>query len=160
MRRKNQEVTDKSIIEEILTKSDFCRIAINDNEYPYLVPLNYGYRDNTLYFHSAAIGKKVDLIKKNNKVGFEIEYSAKTIPHEQPAKWSTKYLSMIGYGEVEIITDGIEKKKGLDIIMSHYSDSINNEYEDSQVNNLVILKLKITGLTVKRSSNWNDLSVC
>jgi len=155
MRRINQEVTDRDIIENILSKSEFCRIAISDDEHPYIVPLNYGYLDNALYFHSAAIGKKIDLIKKNNKVGFEIEFSAQTIQNEQSCKWSTKYLSVIGSGEVEIITDAAEKIKGLNIIMNHYGNTTGNDYNESQMNNLVILKLNIKELTAKRSSNWD-----
>ena len=156
MRRKDKEVLDEKIINEILTKSEFCRIAINDYEYPYLVPLNYGYCDNALYFHSAAEGKKIELLKKNNKVCFEIEHTAKTILNETPGKSTTKYLTVIGYGEIEIITDTNEKIKGLDIIMSHYSNNGNNEYNQGQVNNLVILKLNINSLTAKRSGNWDQ----
>ena len=156
MRRKDKEVTDKKVIEEILTKSEFCRIAMHDDEYPYIVPLNYGYRDNTLYFHSAAEGKKIELLKMNNKVCFEIEHTAKTILNEQPAKSTTKYLTVIGFGEVEIITDTVEKKKGLDIIMSHYGNNGNNVYNQSQLNSLVILKLTINSITAKRSGNWEE----
>jgi hypothetical protein len=49
--------------------------------------------------------------------------------------------------------DTVDKKKGLDIIMSHNGKKTDNEYDDSQINNLVILKLTITGLTAKRSGD-------
>jgi nitroimidazol reductase NimA-like FMN-containing flavoprotein (pyridoxamine 5'-phosphate oxidase superfamily) len=153
MRRQEKEVTDKQVIEDILTKSEICRIAIHDAEFPYLVPLNYGYCNNTLYFHSAAAGKKLDLIRRNNKVCFEIEYSSRVIQHEESCKWTTNYLSLIGFGEIEIMDDTVDKKKGLDIIMSHNGKKTDNEYDDSQINNLVILKLTITGLTAKRSGD-------
>jgi hypothetical protein len=154
MRIKEQELTDKKIIQEILAKSEFCRIAINDDEFPYIVPLNYGYSDNILYFHSAATGKKIDLIRINNKVCFEIEYSSQVIQHEQPCKWATKYLSIIGFGEIEIIDGNTEKKRGLDIIMNHYGKVTDNQYTEAQVNKLVIFKLTIMNLTAKRSGNW------
>ena len=157
MRRKEQEVTDKSIIQKILTGSDICRIAINGEVYPYIVPMNFGYSDNALYFHSAAAGEKMDLIRKNNKVCFEIEYAGDVIRNEDPCKWATRYLSVIGCGEIEIITDTNDKKRGLDIIMNHYGKTTGNEYNNSQVNNLLILKLTINDLTAKRSGNWVDL---
>ena len=69
MRRKDRQITDKDIINEILLKSDIARIALFDNEYPYIIPMNYGYKDNALYFHCAPEGKKLDLIKRNNNVG-------------------------------------------------------------------------------------------
>jgi nitroimidazol reductase NimA-like FMN-containing flavoprotein (pyridoxamine 5'-phosphate oxidase superfamily) len=154
MRRKDKEVTDKKIIDKILNESEFCRVAIHDDEYPYLVPLNYGYSDNTLYFHSAAEGKKIELLKNNNKVCFEIEHAAKTMLDEQPGKSTTKYLTVIGYGEIEIITDTDKKIKGLDIIMNHYGSTTASEYDESQLNRIVILKLTINKITAKRSGNW------
>lgn len=157
MRRKDKEVTDKKIIDKILSESEFCRIAIHDDEYPYLVPLNYGLKDNALYFHSAAEGKKIDLLKKNSKVCFEIEHTAETVLGEQPGKSTTKYLTVIGFGNIEFITDAEEKKKGLDIIMSHYGRTENNEYNESHVKSVVILKLTIAEITAKKSGNWDRL---
>ena len=49
MRRKEREITDQQIIQEIIQKSSICRIALNDGNVPYIVPLNYGYSDNALY---------------------------------------------------------------------------------------------------------------
>jgi nitroimidazol reductase NimA-like FMN-containing flavoprotein (pyridoxamine 5'-phosphate oxidase superfamily) len=158
MRRKDREVTDKIVIEEILAKSEICRIAIQDNGYPYIVPLNYGYCDNALYFHCAKEGKKIDLIRLNNKVGFEIENFSRINKSEQPCKWSMHYLSLIGTGEIEIIEDTADKKKGLDIIMNHYGKTTANEYVESHVNNIVILKLNIKELTAKGNGVREELS--
>jgi len=155
MRRKDQEITDKIVIEEILSKSEVCRIAMIDNDQPYIVPLNYGYYNNALYIHSAPRGKKIDLLKRNNKVCFEIEYFSKIVKHELACDWSTKYRSVIGYGDVEIITDFEEKKKGLDIIMAHYGKPGNNVYKDKQVDFIVILKLNIKQITGRQLGNWD-----
>ena len=156
MRKKNQEIKDKKIINEILTKSEICRVAMIDNGKPYIVPLNYGYKDNCIYIHSASKGKKIDLLRKNNKVCFEIEQTAELVKHDKPCKWATKYRSLIGYADAEIITDFEQKKKALDIIMSHYGENSDPDYEEKQVESMVIIKLKITQLTGKQSSNWND----
>ena len=75
MRRNDKKIEDESIIIEILTKSLVCRVGLFDDEYPYVVPMNFGYNGNSLYFHSATKGKKLDLIRRNNKVSFEIEQS-------------------------------------------------------------------------------------
>jgi len=155
MRKNNQEIKDKKIIEEILAKSDICRIAMMDNDKPYILPFNYGYRDNCIYIHSAPEGKKIDLLGANNKVCFEIEQIAEIVKHDKPCKWATKYRSVVGYGVVEIITDHKQKKQGLDIIMSHYGESEKINYEDKHVKSMVIIKLTITKLTGKQSSNFN-----
>jgi hypothetical protein len=158
MLRKDKEITDKKIIDEILNKSQICRIAFFDVEFPYIVPFNYGYLDNALYFHSAANGKKIDLIRKNNKVCFEIEYFSQITVHELPCEWTTKYRSVIGSGNIDIITGFEEKKKGLDIIMAHYGSIKNNVYNTNNIDNIVILKLNITGLSAKQSGNWDNES--
>ena len=70
MRRKDKEITDEKVINEILEKAKVCRLALFDKDYPYIVPMNYGYKDNALFFHVAKEGKKIDLIKRNNNVRF------------------------------------------------------------------------------------------
>jgi nitroimidazol reductase NimA-like FMN-containing flavoprotein (pyridoxamine 5'-phosphate oxidase superfamily) len=81
-----------------------------DNDIPYIVPLNYGYFENAIYFHSAPLGRKIDILKRNNKVCFEIEYASELIKRELACDWGTKYRSLIAYGTIEIISD-FEKKK-------------------------------------------------
>lgn len=154
MRKTNQEITDKSVIEEILSKSEICRIAMIDNDLPDILPFNYGYKDNCIYIHSAPEGKKIDLLKKKNTVCFEIEQIAKIIKHNKACKWATTYRSVVGYGDVEIITDYDKKKQGLEIIMTHYGAPDNLEFELKQVESIVILKITISKVTGKQSSNW------
>ncbi len=154
MRRKDKLVTDDIIIHEILTKSNVCRIALNDGEYPCIVPLNYGYRDNTLYIHSAPAGKKIGLIRKNNSVSFEIEYFTEIEKHEKSCKWTTKYRSIIGNGKIEIVEDIEGIKSGLDVIMEHHG-KFDNTYDEKYLKNMVILKLSIKNLTAKQSGNWD-----
>ena len=156
MRKINQEIKDKKIIEEILKESAICRIAMIDNDKPYILPFNYGYKDNCIYIHSAPEGKKIELLKKNSKVCFEIEQVAKIMKHDKACKWATIYRSVIGYGEVEIITEYNQKRQGLDIIMSHYNAHELTNYEEKQIESIIILKLKISQLTGKQSGNWNQ----
>ena len=155
MRRKQNEITDKDIIDDILSKSEICRIAIMDGDRPYIVPLNYGYYDNVLYFHSAPLGKKIDLIKINNKVCFEIEYFVEIIKGDLPCDWGAKYRSVIGYGTIEFVTDFEKKKAGLDILMRQYGKKDHNVYKDKEVEFIVILKLKIDEITGKQLGNWD-----
>ncbi len=153
MRRKDREITDKNIIDEILRKSEICRVAFFDDEFPYVVPLNYGYSQNALYFHTATKGKKLNLIAKNNKVAFVIEYFSEILKYQQSCDWTTRYRSLMGVGTIEVITDFEVKKKGLDILMTHYGKT-DNIYVDKHVNNIVILKLTISDLSAKQAGDW------
>ena len=77
MRRHDREITEKEEMIEILNKCSVCRLAFNDIDYPYIVPLNYGVEvtaeEVVLYFHSAKTGTKHDLIKRDNRVSFEVD---------------------------------------------------------------------------------------
>lgn len=157
MRKANQEIKEKSVLEEILKQPQICRLGITDNAEPYILPFNYGYNDNCIYIHSAPEGKKINLLKNNPKVCFEIEQENKLIKGDIACKWSTLYRSIVGYGTVEIVTDFKEKTRGLEIIMKQHGAMGDLVFEKKEVDFIVILKLTITSITGKQSGNWNKL---
>ncbi|MFP4060745.1 MAG: pyridoxamine 5'-phosphate oxidase family protein [Bacteroidales bacterium] len=156
MIKANQEISDKKIVEDILQNSKIIRLAIYDDNVPYIVPFNYGYKENCIYIHSAPVGKKIDLLKKNNRVGFEIEHTARIIEKELACKWSTLYRSIIGQGWVEILVEHGQKVAGLDIIMKHNGFLGKTVYGQKPLDSMVILKLTIENLTAKQSGNWES----
>jgi hypothetical protein len=156
MRRKDKEITDRRIIDELLTTARVCRIALVDDGEPYIVPVNFGYRNNALYVHSAATGRKMDILRRNNRVCFEIESPAAVIQHPEPCHWGTRARSLIGYGRVEIITDREQKRIGLDIIMAHHGKTDANVYDERQLTALVILKLTIESVAGKQLGKWEE----
>jgi uncharacterized protein len=74
MRRAEKEITNRGEIDSILSKATVCRIGFYDQRTPYIVPMNFGYSDNCLYLHSAPQGKKIELLKRNPLVCFEVEH--------------------------------------------------------------------------------------
>lgn len=123
MRQKNREIKDINKIEEVIDACEVCRIAINGEEYPYIVPLNFGYEmgeNLVLYFHSALEGMKIDLIKKNNKVSFEMDTAHELYSEESRGYCTFRYKSVIGTGEIYFIEDEEEKEYALQTIMDHY----------------------------------------
>ncbi len=155
MRKTNQEISDKSILEDILKQSGICRIAMIDSELPYILPFNYGYENNYIYIHSAPKGKKIDLLRKNPRVCFEIEQHVEIVINEKACKWATTYRSIVGYGTVSILTDFLQKQKGLEIIMRHNGAPASISFDKKQVDSVVVLQLSIDKLTGKQSGNWN-----
>jgi nitroimidazol reductase NimA-like FMN-containing flavoprotein (pyridoxamine 5'-phosphate oxidase superfamily) len=154
MRRQEKEILDKDIIERILKESDICRIAMIDGSEPYIVPLNYGYVDGVIYIHSAPEGRKISILSANNRVCFEIEYAQKVVKKKEPCNWTTKYRSVIGYGNIEIVSDTENKKKGLNIIMRKYGYKGKSDYNEGLLNWVILLKLKIEKVTGKQSGDW------
>ena len=89
MRKKDREITDLNEILAVMDKCSVCRVALFDAEYPYIVPLNFGFQADggriALYFHCAGAGKKLDLLRRCNKVGFELDIPQRLIVGERPA---------------------------------------------------------------------------
>lgn len=154
MRRSDKQVDDQNIIREILQKGNVCRIAFSVENIPYIVPVNYGYLNNRLYIHSSPKGQKIELIKQNKHICFEIECPYEIIRGELPCDWTTKYRSIIGRGIISIISETEEKKSGMDIIMRAHGGQGALTYQDRLINRMVILQIEITELSAKQSGNW------
>lgn len=151
MRRNDKEIRDEDTIKSIIKRATVCRLGLSENNVPYIVPLNFGYKDNFLYFHSAREGKKIDMIRSNNDVCFEIDSDNEIVEGEKACGWSMKYYSIIGFGKAFLVEDFEEKRKALDVIMGHYSGESSFEYPEEAVNNTSIIKVKIERMTGKKS---------
>jgi len=152
MRKVKQEITDPSEIEEILQSAEVCRLAMSHNGIPYIVPLNYGYEEGTLYFHCAATGLKIDILRENDLVCFEVESHVKLITSEIPCDWSQYYRSVIGWGKAELITDPDERRKALVILMNHYEER-DWEIPEAKIDRTMVIRVRIDHMTGKRDGN-------
>ena len=150
MRRKENEITDKTAMESIILGSSVCRLAFSEEDRPYIVPLCFGYEDDTLYFHSAREGRKLDILRKNNKVCFEFDIDHEIVEADDACAWGMKFQSVIGFGRGLIIDDIESKHKALNIIMQHYSRN-SYEYPDKAVKKIIIIKVEIEHMTGKQS---------
>jgi nitroimidazol reductase NimA-like FMN-containing flavoprotein (pyridoxamine 5'-phosphate oxidase superfamily) len=154
MRRKDKQVSDPAIIGALFSAGKVCRIAMVDNGEPYVVPVNYGYLDNTLFIHSAAAGRKLDILKRHSRVCFEIESPVEIIEHAEPCHWDARARSLVGYAVASIVTDLPGKRHGLDVIMRHYGKRDANAYDQKQLEAVVILKVAIESVTCKQVGEW------
>ena len=153
MRRDDRIISDNAQIEAIIRKSDVCRIALADNNVPYIVTMNFGYSGGEhpcLYFHCASEGKKIDMIKKNNYVCFQMDTDHEITRGEKGCDWGMKFSSVVGYGRITIITEKNLKIKALDSLMAQYSKRTDFSYDEKNLEGILILKLDIEELTGKK----------
>lgn len=151
MRKKEYEITDFSEIEEILNRAGVCRLGLADGAAPYIVPMNFGYRDRALYFHTGHAGKKIDILRKNPSVCFEVEIDAAVIPSDTACGWGMAYRSVVGTGTARFIGDAAGKKEALDIIMAHYDNSREWEYREASFEKACIIKVIIESVTGRKA---------
>ena len=124
MRRSDKEITKIEEILDVIERCDTCVIALNDEDgFPYAVPLNFGYTHDdgvtTLYFHCAPEGKKLDLIRRDARAGFEMACSCQLVPRDSEGDCTMAYESVMGRGIIEFVSDE-EKVASLGILMRHY----------------------------------------
>lgn len=123
MRRNDREIKEFENIVSVMEKCDVCRLAFNTEDYPYILPLNFGMEIEdgkvTLYFHGANEGRKYELMAKDNRVCFEMDCSHRLVTEEESGNCTMEYESVIGQGLAEIVPDE-EKYNALCILMKHY----------------------------------------
>ena len=159
MRRKDREVTDINGIEQILLQCKTCHVAMVDNGEPYVVPLSYGYKilDGNvleLHFHSAPEGRKIDVLKRNNKVCFEMAYEGEPIHSEIPCNSGYYYASVIGFGEVMFIENADEKCAALSAMFKHQAGK-DVAFTIEQAENVCVFKIISTNFTGKKKPRLN-----
>ena len=150
MRRAEREIKDSSTVEEILRRATVCRLAVCDGNIPYVVPLNFGYENDRLYFHSAPEGRKIEIIKANPNVCFEVDVDQELVAGEIPCGWAVRYRSAIGFGKARLLGEVAEKKRALDVILGHYAQGP-FEYSEGAIDQVAVVEVEIESLTGKQS---------
>jgi len=145
-----QPCTDLEKIEALIHKAMVCRLGINNGKTPYVVPLCFGYRDNTLYFHSGPGGEKLNLLKTDQNVCFEFDRITEVIEDTSPCSWDVNYQSVIGYGKATFIEDTEEKMAALEVIISQYTDG-QLKIEEARAKATVVFQVAIDNMTFKQN---------
>ena len=123
MRRKEREITDRGEIDAILRSAKVMHVALADNNIPFLVPVFFGYDGTSLYFHSAPTGTKMEILKRNNRVCFEVSLDQGVIESEKACDFEAKHRTVIGFGRAVLVDDEEAKIKALDLIVEKLADT-------------------------------------
>jgi len=147
LRRKDRKLNTEQAY-DILLKGDYGTLStISINGYPYGVPLDYVYINDAIYFHSAIVGHKLENILRNNKVTFSVVENYEHLPE----KFSTRYKSVIVFGEAQEV-EGEEKYQALLALIKKYAPNnlINGmKYIEKYIDQTKVLKIIIQHLTGK-----------
>ena len=150
MRRKAREVADFEEQLAIIKKCDVCRIALNDEDgFPYIVPMNFGMdvQDGQLYlyFHCATEGKKLDLIRKDNRAFFEMDCGHQLILNQERMSCTMTYESVMGKGTLEFVAEE-EKHDALKILMGQYHAE-DFPFNTAMIPVTTVLRMTVTEMT-------------
>jgi len=161
MRRHDRAITDREEIDAILLRETVCRVAFAVDGEPYIVPLSYGYspQRGSLYFHTAREGRKIDCIRANPRVCFEVEGPAVVKPAtDQACSWGLRFESVIGYGTLVELTSDSNRAEALRVFMLHQSGQtdVDWSYAANILANTRVWKLDIEEVAGKRSASSAD----
>jgi len=155
MRKKDREITDKSILHELLKRARICRLGLFDGEWPYVVPVNFAYADGCIYVHSAPKGRKMDILREHPRVCFEVDTEVELMAGERPCDYTTKYKSVIGTGLAVLLTDADEKLKALGILMRHHGAPAEG-FRPEVLPVTAVIRIDISSMTGKANPPYKD----
>jgi uncharacterized protein len=150
MRKKEKEIRSQDEIERIIKEAHICRLGLSDKGDPYIVPVCFGFKNNKIYIHSAPEGRKLDILRENPRVCFEIEVDVHLKEAPDACGWNIAYKCVMGAGTAVIVCDDMEKRRALSVIMKQYSRK-ENSFEDIDLTSMAIIRIDIQWMTGKAS---------
>ena len=145
-------VTAPHQILHILDTGKVLHLGLAVNNEPYVVPMNYGYcLENgklVLYLHSAVRGKKLDMIRANPRVFFEIDCDLMPFEGRVPCQYGLVYSSLMGRGTAVLVDDVEEKKQAMSILMKTQTGK-DFTFEDRLVTIVSVIRIDVEENTAK-----------
>jgi len=122
MRRSDKEITDLATIQGIVHACQICRLGLAVDGEPYVVPISFGFDGESVFFHTAKQGKKIDMMIANPRACVQFEREVELVTDDDDAcAWTFTFESVIGFGSIIELDDEVQKNRGLNQIMKHYS---------------------------------------
>lgn len=153
MRRKDREVTDETRIDQVIATCHCCRLGFCDDGEVYIVPLNFGYVKEdgrrVFYFHGAREGRKLTLIERTHRAGFEMDTNYQLKEGDNACQYSASFLSVIGNGTVEVVETDEEKLTGLQTIMAHNTGKQDWSFSPDMVKAVCVFRLVVEMISCK-----------
>ena len=152
MTKRELQITDPAQICEILDKGKVLHLGLAVDNEPYVVPMNYGYtmKDGklTLYLHSALRGKKLDMIRANPRVFFEIDCDLMPFEGQVPCQYGLAYSSLMGRGTARIIEDVEEKMQAMTLLMKTQTEK-DFTFNERLVSIVAVIRIDAAEFTAK-----------
>ena len=152
MTKRERQVTDETQIRHILDTAKVLHLGLAVNDEPYVVPMNYGYTMEegrlVLYMHSALRGKKLDMMRANPRVFFEMDCDLAPFEGEKPCQYGLVYSSVMGRGTACIVEDVEEKIKAMKLLMKTQTRK-DFEFNDRLVSIVAVIRIDVEEYTAK-----------
>ncbi len=149
MRRKDREITHRAELLRVLAEARVCRLAMSDGDRPYLVPLTFALDGGDLVLHSARAGRKLDILRRNPAVCFEVEEGVEVNVGPSPCETGMRFRTVIGHGVAEFVEDGAERARLLALFGPRYG-APDRPLPPNEAERTAVLRIRVRELTGKR----------
>ncbi|WP_242347398.1 pyridoxamine 5'-phosphate oxidase family protein [Mucispirillum schaedleri] len=146
MSKKERIVTDYNIKTATLKSMDVIRLGLVDNGISYIVPVNFAYYNNAIYFHTGLNGRKIPLLKKAEKISFQADRFDSLKTHDTACGHSSYFASIHGEGIPVFLESKEDKYFGLDLLMEKYTGKKWNDFPEKILNVTNVIRIDITKL--------------
>ena len=152
MTKREFRITDENQIRHILDTAKVLHLGLAVENEPYVVPMNYGYAMEdgklVLYLHSAVQGKKLDMMRENPRVFFELDCDLSPFEGEKPCQYGLVYSSVMGRGTASIVEDVEEKITAMKMLMKTQTQK-DFEFNDRLVSIVAVIRIDVEEYTAK-----------
>ena len=153
MRRNEREIHDPQLVAALLCQAEYIHLGLWDGTSPYVVPVNFGYHDGAVYFHCAPEGKKIDCLRRCDRVGFTAVLHYDLVRAVKPCNYTAHYKSVMGQGRAVFLEDPAEKVAGLNTIMRYYRGP-EVAVSETALARMEVIRIDVTTLTGKANPPW------
>jgi hypothetical protein len=153
MRVAKKEISDKKTVEKLLAQCAVGRLGTVGSEgYPMVKPLNFVYHEGRIYFHSAREGEKIEDIKRDERVCFEVDLPLAFVRGEgSPCKADYRYRSVICTGRARLVEESQEKLAALKALMEKYQpEGGYGDFPEEKVALTAVIRIDVLTMTGKQ----------
>lgn len=157
--------TDEAAIHSFLERAETGFLGLSADNNPYVVPLNFVWKDGAIYFHGAEEGRKADCMRLNPKACFAVSESYGTLTSPVPAHIDTAYMSVILHGTLAAVETLEERTAVLQSLIDKYMPGFYDrplaaqhvdKYRSSLGSHTVVYKLAVDAMTAKANADNED----
>ncbi len=151
MRRQDKDMKDPALVRATLEEAQVVRVAMVDGDRPYLLPFSFVVEGDNLYVHSAAHGRKLEVLRRNPHVCFEVDADVTVVASKAACDVGMRFRSVVGFGEVSFVEDAAERTRVLRLFILKYTPKLSTEMPAHEIAKTVVWRVAMERLTGKRS---------
>ena len=152
MTKREFKITDEGEIRRILDTAKVLRLGIAVDNEPHIIPMNYGYTlengELKLYLHSAVQGNKLDLLRKNPNVCFELDCDWVPFEGKVPCQYGLSYRAVSGRGRAVLIEDVEQKMEAMSLLMKTQTGR-DFTFNERLVSIVAVIRVDVSEYTAK-----------